>query len=81
MAKFKEFIIEEANEVKKSYWIAKIQYTGTASVAIESDKRPSSDQIRNQLGSGKADKGTAHYNLMQMDVYKASEQEYRRVKK
>ena len=64
-----------------AYWIIRIPYKGVASIAIESDKKPTSDQYRSYLQSREFDEGAPVYQSLRPEIEKANEQLYKRIKR
>ena len=64
-----------------AFWVARIPFSGTASIAIDSDKKPNIDEFRAFLHRGEFDKGMPQYFTMKADVEKIDERMYRNIKR
>lgn len=62
-------------------WVVRIPYSGTASIAIESDKKPDSDHYRAFLQAGEIDPGLPQFQSMKATVKKARPAEFSGIKK
>lgn len=64
-----------------SYWVIRIPYSGTASIAMESDKKPKFDEFRSLLHRGEFDKGLPQYFTLKADIEEIDERQFKNIKR